>query len=120
MAKRVGLAGARRRLGQVGERGQPLDTARPQHQAGLVVRPVRARVWLEAVRRAEVLALDALLVEVELVAFGAKEEGKLNQKSFRLSILSRPGQHALSQMHFRLSILITTHDICFELTHFRA
>ena len=100
MAKRVGFAGARRRLGQVGERGQPLDAARPQHQAGLVVRPVRARVWLETVRRAEVLALDALLVEVELVALGAKEERKLNQKSFRLSILSRPrhGRHVYIRM----------------------
>ena len=86
MAERVGLAGARRRLGQVGERGQPLDAARPQHQAGLVVRPVRARVGLEAVRGAEVLALDALLVEIELVAVGAKQEGKLHQKSFRQSI----------------------------------
>ena len=75
MTEHVRLAGALWRLGQVRQRGQPLDPARPEHQAGLVVRAVRAGVGLEAVRSAEVFALDALGVEVELVAVGAENDG---------------------------------------------
>ena len=74
MTEHVRLAGALWCLGQVRQRRQPLDPARPEHQAGLVVRAVRAGVWLEAVRGAEVLTLDALGVEVELVAVGAENE----------------------------------------------
>ena len=74
MSKCIRLAGALWRLGQVRQRGQPLDPARPQHQAGLVVRAVGAGVGLEAVRGAEVLALDAFLVKVELVAVGAESD----------------------------------------------
>ena len=48
-----------------------LDAARPQNEAGFVMSAVGARVGLEAVRSAVVLALDALVVEVELVAVGA-------------------------------------------------
>ena len=74
VSERSRLAGALWRLGQVRQRGQPLDPARPQHQAGLVVRAVGAGVGLEAVRGAEVLTLDALLVKVELVAVGAESD----------------------------------------------
>ena len=74
MAEDRRVCGALWRLGQVRQRWQPLDAARPEHQAGLVVRAVGAGVGLEAVRGAEVLSLDALGVEVEVVAVGAEND----------------------------------------------